>query len=342
MDARRTRAEEILATGMIERQGHIFRVPSQSAKSRHSVILDDDGLTCSCLDFEERQLPCKHILTIQVLLEREQAGLPLPAPAETPQPPKRKTYPQDWPNYNAAMVNEKDHFQDLLSDLCCTVSEPHREGVGRKPVPFRDGLFAAVFKVYTTVSARRFMCDLDESHRRGHIGCVPHFNSVLKALDNPAATPVLFDLIRRSALPLSAVETEFAVDSSGFVSSRFIRWFDVKYGTTKHLRAWVKLHIATGVRTNIVAAAEIADMRANDSPLLPPLVNATTKGFRIHEVSADKAYVGTENFQAVADHGGTLYAPFKTNTTASVGGIYEKMFHLFNLNREDYLRHYHK
>jgi transposase len=33
---------------------------------------------------------------------------------------------------------------------------------------------------------------------------------------------------------------------------------------------------------------------------------------------------------------------FKNNTTGSVGGSLEKAFHLFNLNREDYLKHYHQ
>jgi hypothetical protein len=45
MDARRQRAEEILATGKIDRQGHIFFVPSQSGKPRHSVMLDEPGPT---------------------------------------------------------------------------------------------------------------------------------------------------------------------------------------------------------------------------------------------------------------------------------------------------------
>jgi transposase len=104
----------------------------------------------------------------------------------------------------------------------------------------------------------------------------------------------------------------------------------------------VKVHIITGVKTNIIAAVEILDKRANDSPQLPALVKAAAKGFRIAEVSADKAYAGRENFDAVAEVGGTLYAAFKNKTTGSVGGLFEKMFHLFSLNREEYLRHYHK
>jgi transposase len=48
------------------------------------------------------------------------------------------------------------------------------------------------------------------------------------------------------------------------------------------------------------------------------------------------------NFNAVDAVGGTLYAAFKSNATGSVGGLFAKMFHLFSLNREDYLAHYHK
>lgn len=38
------------------------------------------------------------------------------------------------------------------------------------------------------------------------------------------------ELVTLSSLPLQAVETDFAVDASGFSTSRFVRWFDAKYG----------------------------------------------------------------------------------------------------------------
>ena len=138
------------------------------------------------------------------------------------------------------------------------------------------------------------------------------------------------------------MDTEFAVDSSGFMTSRFVRWYDQKYGSVKQAHEWVKVHIITGVKTNIIAAVEILDKRANDCPQLPALVKAAAKGFRVLEVGADKAYLDRDNFDAVAEVGGTLYAAFKTNSTGGVGGLFEKMFHLFCLNREEYLRHYHK
>lgn len=340
MDVRQQRAEQILAVGGIVRQEHIFWVPSQSGGARHSVMLGEGVDTCDCLDFEERQRPCKHILAAKMWLDRWRRGEPVPPPVP-PERIKRKTYPQNWPQYNLAQINEKDHFQVLLADLCATIPEPSKTGKGRKPIPLRDGLFSAIYKVYSTFSARRFMCDLEEAHRRGHVGCVPCFNSVLNALDNPAATPILLDLIRQSALPLRQVETKFAADATGFMTSRYVRWFDQRYGTVKVKAEWVKCHIICGVQTNIIAAAQIMGKQEHEAPRFPELVDATAKGFRVEEVSVDAAYPGRENFDAVAAVGGTLYAMFKSNTTGSVGGLYEQMFHLFCLHREAYLKHYH-
>ena len=72
----------------------------------------------------------------------------------------KPTYKQDWPAYNKAQTNEKDKFQVLLAELCRGIEEPPQEK-GRPRVSLRDVVFAAVFKVYSTVSGRRFQCDLE-------------------------------------------------------------------------------------------------------------------------------------------------------------------------------------
>jgi transposase len=231
----------------------------------------------------------------------------------------------------------------LLADLCKGIAEaPRKPRRGRPKLPLADAVFAVCFKVYSTVSARRFMGDLEEAHRQEYVSTLPHYNSIFNYLEDEALTPILCDLIRQSSLPLREVETEFAVDSSGFCTSRFTRWFDVKYGVTREEADWVKVHLMCGIKTNVVTAVEILDKHAGDSPQFPKLVKATAAGFKVAEVSADKAYTATENLQAVADLGGTLYAPFKKNATGAVGGIFEKAFHYFCLNREEFLAHYHK
>jgi transposase len=343
MDARTLKARIIVASGRIMSAGGCYHVPRQSGAGFHRVTLDGLFPTCTCEDQELTGGECKHIQAARMWREEREIVGP-PERTEVPELPKRKTYRQDWPNYNLAQNREKDHFQDLLADLCHAVPEPAPKGGkkgGRPTVPQRDAAFLAIFKVYCGFSARRFVCDLQAAHERGCLSAPVCHNSVLKALESEALTPILHDLIRRSAAPLAAVETDFAVDSSGFCTNSYTRWYDVKYGA-KEQQHWVKPHIVTGVVTNCIAAVEIHEKRTHDAPVLPSLIATTAKTFTIREASADKAYTSGPNFEAVARHGGTLYAAFKNNTTGAVGGLFEKMYHLFCLNREEYLRHYHK
>ncbi len=78
-------------------------------------------------------------------------------------------------------------FLDLLFDLCSGVSEPARAKTGRPRIPIQDALFAACFKIYSTVSCRRFMCDLREAHTKGYLSKLPHFNSIFNYLENRGA-----------------------------------------------------------------------------------------------------------------------------------------------------------
>lgn len=158
---------------------------------------------------------------------------------------ERATYPQAWAAYNAAQTNEKDQFQSLLFGLCKGVQQPVIKKAGRPNLPLSDAIFSVAFKVYSTVSARRFMSDLREAQGRGFISRTPHYNSIFNYLENPEMTPILRSLIAQSSLPLQSVETDFAVDSSGFMTSRFVRWFDVKYGKERSEHDWVKCHLMT-------------------------------------------------------------------------------------------------
>jgi transposase len=346
MDARRQKAHELADRARITFADDTYTVPSQSGAGSYTVILGERDALCDCPDFElrgEPGRPCKHIVAARLWRDRKARGVEQDKTDRAPSPKvKRPTYAQpDWDAYNAAQTNEERHLQELLADLCRGVPEPTITGRGRRPVPLADQAFAATLKVYSLFSARRFMSQLEEAAGRGFVGKM-HFNSVLKALENESLTPVLHGLIRQSSLPLRAVETTFAPDSTGFCTSRFVRWFDVKYGITRQQAEWVKVHLMTGVKTNIVTAVVIEGKDAGDSPQLPKLVEETAKGFKIGEVDADKAYTSVANFEAVAGAGGTLYSPFKTNMTGAAGGLFEKMFLHFLYRREDFLAHYHQ
>ena len=254
MNAREIKARIILAAGNIICEKGVYRVPSQAGTGAYRVTLDGLFPTCSCEDFDTNRCDCKHIIAARLWIEHQATHeiAALRPKLEAPEPPKRKTYKQDWPNYNLAQNREKDHFQELLADLCQPITEPAPKGGkkgGRPTVPLRDAAFLSVFKVYSGFSARRFACDVKSAHERGCISAPVCHNSVLKAIESETLTPILHDLIRRSAAPLAAVESDFAVDSSGFCTNSYSRWFDHKYGE-KTQQTWVKPHIVTGVRTN--------------------------------------------------------------------------------------------
>jgi hypothetical protein len=262
-----------------------YRVPSQHGKGHYLVNIDPKKgpeWQCSCADFEARKLPCKHVFAVQFALQRETNAdgsttvtktltlveqTTLAAQTVAPRP----TYKQNWPAYNAAQTTEKHRFQKLLHDLCQGVTEPpktrqHDKG-GRPPVPMADRVFAVAFKVFSTVSGRRFSCDMQDAEAKGYVSQAPHYNSIARFLESADLTPFLGNLIAESALPLRAVEVDFAVDSSGFASSRFVRWFDKKYGVVKEEHDWVKVHLMCGVKTNIVTAIQVGQQYSGDSPL---------------------------------------------------------------------------
>ena len=236
----------------------------------------------------------------------------------------------------------RDGNSDAPKDLVNIAAENEQTRQGRRWTPMSDMVFTAVYKVYSTLSCRRFGTDLDEAFEKGFLSKKLNPAMSCAFLECPLLTPILKELIGVTSLPLRAVETDFAVDSSGFSTSRFVKWFDEKYGTTRSGRQWVKCHIACGVKTHVVTAVEILDKDAGDSPQFPALVKKTATNFKIGEVSADKPYLSTENVDAVFQFGGTPYIAFKANSTGAAGGLFEKMFHYYSMNKDEYMARYHK
>jgi transposase len=360
--ARRERGRSIAAVCRIEeRKPGLWVVPAQAGGGSYWVRMEGDPPTCTCEDFAKRGRACKHIHAVRAVIQRRAepacAGLVAPAEAtDAAEPPAgrermtapRPTYRQDWPAYNEAQINEKSKFLALLTDLCRGIPEPPkapekaRRG-GRPSVPMADRAVACALKVFTTVSGRRASTDMRDAKDKGHLSHSPHYSAVFRYLEDPAMTPILRGLIAASARPLRSIEVDFVIDSTGFSTSRFVRWFDHKYGVVRRKYDWVKAHLMTGVKTNVVTAVEVAGRDAHDSPMFKPLFDATVgNGFRIGEVSADAAYLGHENMEMVGAAGGTPYIGFKSNTTAAGGGLMAKMFHMYNLYRDEYLAHYHK
>lgn len=347
---REQRGLTIAALSSLTKKGKAWIVPSQSERGvKYTVCPDEHEPHCTCPDHELRGGKCKHIYAVEFVLRRERgADGSITETRQVVLTETRKTYPQQWAAYNEAQTNEKDKFQVLLHNLCKGIPETQDavRGRGRPSLPIRDAIFSACYKVYSTVSSRRFASDLREARDRGHIGCAPHFNSVLNVFDDPNTFGILKSLIEESAAPLKAIEENFACDSSGFSGCRFDRWFDIKYGPEKvqkrELRTWCKAHIMCGTTTNVVTAVEIFDKNANDGVQLPSLLSTTAKRFNVREVSGDLAYSSRTNLAAIDALGAAPMIPFKCNASPAKGGLWAKCYHYFSMNREEFLDRYHR
>jgi transposase len=337
LDPRQQRGLALSKNAGIKRvAGNTWFVPSQSAGGG-GYLVDTDNGSCSCSDHEIRGslFICKHRWAVDFVINTPEAPPPEKLPART-------TYRQDWPRYNAAQCAEKDRIQILLRALCDGVPNPRQVGPGRRRVALSDVIFAATMKIFVGLSGRRATSDIRLCAEKGFIDKALPYNTIFYYLERADITPILKELVRVSALPLAHLETSFAIDGTGFGSKVYKRWFDAKYGREMREARWVKLHAVCGVKTNILTAVEVTDATLNDSPLLPQLVQESSKGFTLAEVSADKAYLGRANLQAIEDVGAKPFIAFKVNSRGTGADVWRRAYHLFAFHREEWLERYHQ
>ena len=346
METREQRGLVIAAKCRIRQQAGKWIVPSQSDRSKRYTVCADEGCPhCTCPDHELPGATCKHIYAVRVVIQRElfDDGTEVETRQVTVTE-QRKTYPQNWPAYNAAQTSEKATLQTLLYDLCQSIPESTETRMGRPPLSARDGVFCARHEGLLHAIEPTIHSDLCDAHERGYISKVPHFNVMQRFFDSPETESVLKSLISKSAAPLAAVETDFAVDSSGFSGCRYVPWNEFKWGgaVPKLALTWVKAHAVVGVQTNVVTAVDVLDAYSGDHDNLKPLMERTAEQFKIGDVCADKAYLSEYNLQAIADIGGKAFIPFKSNSAPTRRGVWNTAFHYFNLHREEFLAHYHQ
>ena len=258
---------------------------------------------------------------------------------------KKKTYSQNWPAYNQAQMNEFSIFQDILIELLDKLLDV--KPLNRRGRPFNDlkeMLFCCVMRSYFGKSSRRSVSFLDLALTKAYISKKPHFNTILNYYKDETLTPILKYLIEQAASPLKDVEVDFSVDSSGFSTSLYGRWLDVRATSKSKKRLYKKAHVTSGVKTNIITAIEVTPGYYADSPQFKELIKITAKTFKIREVSADKAYSSRKNLQTVIQQGAIPFIPFRKGTGKRSRGhlIWTRMRQVYDKERDYFNKHYHK
>lgn len=317
-----------------------WRVPSQShSGASYLVYYKQHKPKCTCPDCQIKKHKCKHVYAVEFYIKEriDDEGRKVRTRGI------KVSYGQEWKAYDKAQTNEKLLFMKLLRDLCGNLNQPTYK-FGRPQLPFTDMIFSSVLKVYSTFSLRRFMSDMKIAKHFGLIDKVPCYASIGHFMQRPELEVTLKYLIQLSSLPLKEIERDFSVDASGFSTSRFARWFNYRYGKESKYRVWLKAHVCSGVKTNIITSVEVTEGRGADSPQLSSLIKETSENFKIDEVSCDKAYSSRKNLELIEGVGAIPYIPFKSNTSGRAGGsrIWKRMYHYFMFKHEEFLEYYHK
>ncbi len=264
---------------------------------------------------------------------------------------RKPTYSQEWAAYNQAQVNEKAKFMELLYGLCQRIEEPPQV-MGRPRALYADLVFAICLKVYTGLSGRRNQSDLREALQRGYLSKPLHYNTLSKYFERDDVTPLLRELIIECSLPLKYIESNFAVDSSGFSTGIYQRWMDAKWGKVRAAygtqgidrRDWVKVHVMCGCKTNIITSVEVTHAHGGDSPQFEPLVEQTSQNFTMDTVCADKAYSSNKNLKLVLVKGAQPYIPFRSTARDGIqqSDMWRRLYRFYMYKQEQFAMHYHK
>ena len=75
----------------------------------------------------------------------------------------------------------------MLHELCKGIGEPSQTN-GRPHLPLEGIFFNCAFKVYSTVSQRRFISDLRDALSKGYISKLPCYNSIFNYFEDENLT----------------------------------------------------------------------------------------------------------------------------------------------------------
>lgn len=248
-------------------------------------------------------------------------------------------------NYSKNQTKEKARFLQLLNLLVDSANIQEKPYVfGRPSLQTSDILKCCAIKVYTNLSCRRVIPELEHLFESGLINQIPSYNMLNHYMRQKWFGNIIKELIESSALPFTETDIHFAIDATGFSDNRYSKWFDVRYQRNTKLKQFLKLHLVCSTDSMIVPAVEVTRGKDSESPYFKKLINKTSKSFQVLEVYADKGYSSRENHEVVRRIGGKAYIPFKSNAKGVARGSYEwtRAFEFWKNNPEEFNKTYHR
>jgi transposase len=238
-------------------------------------------------------------------------------------------------------------FLRILNDAVESIPIEYKyAGTGRPHFRVQDMIKCCCIKVFNCFSSRRTIPDLQLAYIMGFISQTPHFNSIINYMNDPQITQYLHQVYRKMAEPLVPFESVFAIDATGFTTLTKKSWVDTTYKKSDRFREFRKLHIVTGVKTNVITEAEATDCWVGDINCFPDLVKRTAMKFKMKEILADSAYFSKKNIILTEELKTTPYITcnigFDKLKAKGICATWDQMINLWKTNQEFFLEHYHK
>lgn len=95
--------------------------------------------------------------------------------------------------------------------------------------------------------------------------------------------------------------------------------------------------------TNVICSAIVTAKTEHEMNYFAPLLEAASRNFDVTEVLADNGYLSKANLKTAVDKGVYSYIAWRSNNRAGAASgneLWNKMYHLFALNRGEFLRKY--
>lgn len=251
---------------------------------------------------------------------------------------KRKRWPRNESLYNRIQETEFLNFFEFIRFLSLKVCR------GRK---MRNVIVCLlVWHKFPNLSTRRARSLLLFLQKFKIVNIdVPCFKTLSNYRENNSLQITLDKLVEESSKPLSAIEHDFATDSTGIKTKLFSTWYSLRCKKRIRKRDHLTVHVSVGVKSKIVTAIDV--QKGNDNKIFREHVDRTSENFGINEWSGDGMYWAKLNCDKVAEKGGKPYFKCKTGKTAWNGKqdghpVWKQMNLKSKNNSEEYDKNYHK
>jgi len=121
-----------------------------------------------------------------------------------------------------------------------------------------------------------------------------------------------------------------------------VRWLDIRHGTRKRRRDFLKLHFIVDCRSLLILSFKVTSPFKADSRQVEELLRLVGE---LGRLCADKAYLSRRICDLIAKHGGRPYIAIKRNVVrirARGSKAWRQMLVLHRRNERAYLERYHR